>query len=55
MPSRQSHEFQWDVPDATARERRLKVLRELERRIGTEPPGKLCPAPEDLIRGDRER
>lgn len=43
------------IPELTARERRLEVLKELKKRIETEPPLKLSRSPEDLIREDRER
>ena len=38
-----------------ARERRLKVLKELEEEMEREPLRPLYPSPEDLIREDRER
>jgi plasmid stability protein len=43
------------IPELTARERRLEILRELKKRIETEPPSRLSRPPEDLIREDRER
>lgn len=43
------------IPELTARERRLGILKELKNSIETEPPRRLSPAPEDLIREDRER
>ena len=43
------------IPELTARERRLEVLKGLKQRIETEPPATLSRAPEDLIREDRER
>lgn len=43
------------IPELTARERRLKVLEEIEREIALEGTQQLDPAPEDLIREDRER
>jgi antitoxin FitA len=43
------------IPELTARERRLEVLKELKKRIETEPSPILFRAPEDLIREDRER
>ena len=44
-----------DLPfEPTARERRLEILKELRKRIETEPPHRLSRAPEDLIREDRE-
>jgi len=43
------------IPELTARERRLGILRELKKRIETEPPSRLSRVPEDLIREDRER
>ncbi len=43
------------IPELTARERRLEVLKELKKRIETEPQRRLSPSPEDLLRQDRER
>lgn len=43
------------IPELTARERRLQVLEEIKREIATKPLRHLSPAPEDLIREDRER
>lgn len=43
------------IPELTARERRIEVLKELKKRIETEPPLTLSRSPEDLIREDRER
>ncbi len=43
------------IPELAARERRLKVLDEIEREIALEGTQHLDPAPEDLIREDRER
>ena len=43
------------IPEVTARERRLEILKELKKRIETEPSPTLFRAPEDLIREDRER
>jgi antitoxin FitA len=43
------------IPELTARERRLQVLEEIEQELAIEPPRPLSPAPEDLIREDRER
>jgi len=43
------------IPELTARERRLEVLKGLKKRIETEPSPILSRAPEDLIREDRER
>lgn len=43
------------IPELTAREQRLEILRELKKRIETEPPSRLSRLPEDLIREDRER
>lgn len=43
------------IPELTARERRLEILKELRKRIETESPPTLSRAPEDLIREDRER
>jgi hypothetical protein len=39
----------------TARERRLEILKELKKRMETEPPRPLPLPAEDLIREDRER
>ena len=43
------------IPELTARERRLEILKELKKRIATEPPVELSRAAEDLVREDRER
>ena len=43
------------IPELTARERRLQVLEEIEKEMAMEPTQRLSPAPEDLIREDRER
>ena len=43
------------IPELTARERRLEILKELKQRIATEPPVELSRAAEDLVREDRER
>jgi hypothetical protein len=43
------------IPELTARERRLEILKEVKKRIETEPSPTLFRAPEDLIREDRER
>ncbi|HEX6861970.1 MAG TPA: hypothetical protein VF414_04090 [Thermoanaerobaculia bacterium] len=43
------------IPELTARERRLEILKELRTRIEKEPHQQLSRAPEDLIREDRER
>jgi len=43
------------IPELTARERRLELLKELKKEIAAEPPLRLFPAAEDLIREDRER
>jgi plasmid stability protein len=43
------------IPELTAREQRLAILKELKKRIGAEPPRRLFPTPEDLIREDRKR
>ena len=43
------------IPELTARERRLEILKELKKRIETEPPWGFSRTPEDLIREDRER
>jgi hypothetical protein len=43
------------IPELTARERRLEILKELKKRIETEPQRRLSPSPEDLLREDRER
>jgi plasmid stability protein len=43
------------IPELTARERRLELLKELKKRIETEPPYRPSRPPEDLIREDRER
>ncbi len=43
------------IPELTARERRLEILKELKKRRETESPCTLSRAPEDLIREDRER
>ncbi len=41
--------------ELTARERRIEILRELKKRMETEPPSQLSRPPEDLVREDRER
>jgi len=43
------------IPELVARERRLEILKELKRRMETEPPHPLPLQAEDLIREDRER
>ena len=43
------------IPELTARERRLEILKELKKKIATERPFQLLPAAEDLVREDRER
>ncbi len=43
------------IPEFTARERRREILKNLKARIETEPLSQLSPAPEGLIRVDRER
>ncbi len=43
------------IPELTARERRLEVLKRLKERFESEPPRRLPVAPEDLIREDRRR
>jgi len=43
------------IPELTARERRLEILKKLKERIEKEPPHRPFRAPEDLIREDRER
>lgn len=43
------------IPELTARERRLEVLRRLKERFESAPAQKLPVAPEDLIREDRRR
>jgi len=43
------------IPELTARERRLKILDELQKIAETEPPFRPSRTPEDLIREDRER
>ncbi|MEA2604338.1 MAG: antitoxin FitA [Acidobacteriota bacterium] len=43
------------IPELTARERRLEILKKLKKRIETEPSPTLSHAPEDLIREDRKR
>ncbi len=43
------------IPELTARARRLEILRDLKKRIETEPFSQLSPDPEELIREDRER
>jgi len=43
------------IPELVARERRLEILKELKRRMETEPPHPLPLPAEDLIREDRER
>ena len=43
------------IPELTARERRLEILKDLKKRIETEPPSRPFRAPEDLIREDRDR
>lgn len=43
------------IPELTARERRLEVLKRLKVRLASEPAPTLSVAPEDLIREDRRR
>ncbi len=43
------------IPELMARESRQAVLREIRRRMATEPAGRYSPAPEAVIREDRER
>ncbi|MEA2562682.1 MAG: antitoxin FitA [Acidobacteriota bacterium] len=43
------------LPEFTARERRLEILKELRTKIEKEEPCRLSRAPENLIREDRER
>jgi plasmid stability protein len=43
------------IPELTARERRLEVLKRLKKRLESEPAKRLPIAPEDLIREDRNR
>jgi len=43
------------IPELTARERRLEILKELKKGIVAEPPLRLIPAAEALVREDRER
>jgi plasmid stability protein len=43
------------IPELTAKERRRQILKDLQKRIELEPPSRLSPAPEDLIREDRDR
>jgi plasmid stability protein len=43
------------IPELTARERRLAILRDLKQRIETEPQRRFSRTPEDMIREDRER
>jgi antitoxin FitA len=43
------------IPELVARESRLAVLREVRRRIATEPMHRFSRAPEAVIREDRER
>jgi len=43
------------IPELAARERRLAILKDLKKRIETEPPAPLFRAAEDLVREDRER
>lgn len=43
------------IPELTARERRLKTLKELRTMIAQEAPRQLSRSPEELIREDRER
>jgi plasmid stability protein len=43
------------IPELTARERRLEILRDLKKKIATEPPRRLSPTPEEMIHEDRER
>jgi plasmid stability protein len=43
------------IPELTARVRRLEILRDIKKTIETEPPTRLSPSPEDLIREDRDR
>ena len=42
-------------PELIAREKRLRLLEELRKRMETEPSYLLSRPPEDLIREDRER
>ena len=43
------------IPELTGKERRNEVLKEIKKRIETEPLNRFSPSPEDLIREDRER
>jgi plasmid stability protein len=43
------------IPELTARERRLEILKDLKKRIETEPPHRLSRTPEEIIREDRAR
>lgn len=43
------------IPELTARERRLEILKDLKKRIGTEPAHPFSRSPEELVREDRER
>jgi plasmid stability protein len=43
------------IPELRAREQRLAILKELKKRIETEPPVPLFRPAEDLVREDRER
>jgi plasmid stability protein len=43
------------IPELTARERRLEILKDLKKRIETEPPRRLPRTPEEILREDRER
>lgn len=43
------------IPELTARERRLEILKDLKKKIETEPSNPFSRTPEELIREDRER
>lgn len=43
------------IPEMVARESRLAVLREVRRRIATEPMQRFSSSPDVLIREDRDR
>ncbi len=42
------------IPELTARQLRLAILKDLKKRIETETPAPLFPAAEDLVREDGE-
>jgi plasmid stability protein len=43
------------IPELTARDRRLAILRDLKKRIETEPQRRFSRTPEEILREDRDR